>query len=138
MPDELADPPEELEFFNNFFRAIETVAEAIKDIELLMPAIVIASRMYIIQNMDKTDPVKWKARKELIYLMEREIIGAWIVKNSQSTAGEGAGLLLMGYAPFADKVANAVVGAADAIADATNTAWDNMQRNWSTAFGLLD
>ena len=126
-------------FVGTFLKTIATAAEAVKDVEVIMPAAVVLARMLVLGQMDTSQPT-YNARKELIYLMEREIIGAWLVKNSQSTVGEGAGIALMTLAPFAESVGEVVTeagrGAADGfknIADGWNTKWEEAMPQFTFA-----
>jgi len=120
------------EFLESFLAAIAKLSEAAKHMEVLMPAIIIGARTLILSQMDMNRP-GWKDRKEVLYLFEREVIGAWVVKNSSTTVGEGAGLLLMGLSPFSETLGDIVDAAEDVgkkFDAAADKLWDKSERGF--------
>ena len=92
-----------------FLKTMEVFAEAAKDIEVILPAVVVLARMAYLRSV--SGDANFESKKELAYLIEREIIGAWVVKNSNSPVGEGAGVALMAIAPFAPDIGEMIAKA---------------------------
>lgn len=118
-------------WLKEFSDNIAIAAQAIKNVEVLMPAAIVFTRMMLIEQLDSSDQ-KFTVRKELIYLMEREIIGAWVLKNSNSMVGEGAAIALMGIAPFAPALGEILPDLVEALKIAWKVNNDSAQALWSS------
>lgn len=100
---------EHKEFFDSFLETLKTTAEAAKDVQILWPVV---SRLFITKYIADLgtkglQPEEFKAKKEMAYMLHRTLLGAWIVANTTSMAGEGAGLALMAVAPWSNSIVEA-------------------------------
>lgn len=115
---------EECELLEEWLDLVSRLSEIAKQMDVLMPAVMVGARMLLLGSMDTTAP-GYEEKKEMIYLFEREVIGAWIIKHSNSAVGEGAGIALMSLAPFATELGTVIdKNILTVVRDDTSNSWD--------------
>lgn len=90
-----------------FAKKLADAGQYIAQLGALLPAFVLVIEAGLLRGLganikNEKDQERYDTQATWVKMIRNEIIGAWIITNSQTAVGEGAGLALMAFAPFSE------------------------------------